>query len=194
MAVTRSQTAKKLVTRTTTPTESLGRKKRRRSGKRSRRRVNPSVEQQSSGFFKLPVELRNQIYGLVHGPARVIHMRAYRENEQPPLSRVCRQLRNEYLPWYYGNNVFFGIFYVYRPNQGLNHWLKRIGNDKCMMLRRLTVDTHGIALRRVAKSLEQSGVRFAMPLRELTNKRNTCWPRTIPHRRTLVMGRIPIIL
>ncbi|KAK5006688.1 hypothetical protein LTR39_005595, partial [Cryomyces antarcticus] len=88
-------------------------------------------------FLKLPGELRNQIYrfALVHH--RVISVISkWEELAQPPLTRVCRQIRNESLPVFYGGNRFR----LYRdrcPEYVFICWLRMIGNNNCALLRQL---------------------------------------------------------
>ncbi|KAK4549770.1 hypothetical protein LTR36_005071 [Oleoguttula mirabilis] len=54
------------------------------------------------GFTKLPAELRNQIYGY--------HLADFQKSiyapSQPPLSKTCRLIRQEFIPLFYGTCCF----------------------------------------------------------------------------------------
>jgi hypothetical protein len=66
----------------------------------------PSIEHSlKTDLFSLPAELRNEIYLFAtqyNGPKSNVRLSA----QQPPLTRVNRQLRNEVLPIYYEHNLF----------------------------------------------------------------------------------------
>ena len=53
-------------------------------------------------FQTLPSELRNSIYKMLVILERPIKI----DTVQPAITRVCRQLRAESLPIFYGNNIF----------------------------------------------------------------------------------------
>lgn len=59
-------------------------------------------------LFKLPYELRLEIYAcvLVRDSENRIVVGEGQAYKQPPLTRVCRQLRNETLPVFHGQNCF----------------------------------------------------------------------------------------
>ena len=104
-------------------------------------------------FLRLPAELRNRIYELtVVDLSRVISVVddfPYRKNikaevAQPPITKVCRQLRTESLPVFYGANVFkieaqsrFRNALV--PNRAIA-WLRAIGAANRSRLKHLYVD------------------------------------------------------
>ena len=64
----------------------------------------------ASPFNKLPAELKNMIWDLIlpKGSAELGTAAA----TQPALLRVCRQIRNETLPMFYGNTDFHSFVYM----------------------------------------------------------------------------------
>ncbi|TKA66978.1 hypothetical protein B0A49_07152 [Cryomyces minteri] len=90
-------------------------------------------------FLKLPRELRDLIYRLVLISRMEIMASPYgKELVQPPLMRLCRQVRNESLPIFYGGNIF-RAFCDYIPASKFASWLRMIGNDNCALLRSVSM-------------------------------------------------------
>lgn len=99
---------------------------------------------QTSGWFKLPAELKNAIYRLVlvredaivvcergrFGPRYTFAYKCTDEGNDPPLLRVCREIRTEALAIFYGCNVF-----QFAGREPLALWLRRMGEPKRKMLR-----------------------------------------------------------
>ncbi|TKA72565.1 hypothetical protein B0A49_06034 [Cryomyces minteri] len=155
MAITRSQTAKidhGQLKKSPPVSGLLTTKKRRHTKKpfRARALVRAPVKCPFP-FLKLPPELRNVIYNLALVECHTVRMLVRPMTKQPALARVCRQVRNECLPIYYGNNHFQRDLIDYdRKQKDPYDWhncpcphLVAIGNANCMMLRHLTVVTRG---------------------------------------------------
>ncbi|TKA75036.1 hypothetical protein B0A49_02183 [Cryomyces minteri] len=88
-------------------------------------------------FLKLPGELRNQVYrlALVYR-LRISVMPGSEELAQPPLTHVCRQIRSESLPFFYGGNHFQVFIYIV-PESTFVSWLGMIGDNNRALIRRL---------------------------------------------------------
>ncbi|KAK5257078.1 hypothetical protein LTR16_001669 [Cryomyces antarcticus] len=104
-------------------------------------------------FLKLPAELRNRIYedALLFRAPRALHdiVRDHARDSgdepsqtvlcQPALTRVCKQIREESLPVYYGLNEFSAELLACKPRHNASAWLARIGNANCLMVRHLII-------------------------------------------------------
>ncbi|KAL2358816.1 hypothetical protein BJ546DRAFT_27787 [Cryomyces antarcticus] len=200
MAVTRSQTARRgPVTRSQTAKNDHGQpkkspplfglstaKQRRHTRKpfRARALVRAPVKCPFP-FLKLPAELRNVIYNLALVECHTIVMLVRPMTKQPALTRVCRQVRNECLPIYYGKNHFrCDLSDVKRKQTDLYDWhscpcphLLAIGNDNCMMLRHLIVFLRGPTARiiffieEINGLLHKNGIRLPKPLEHLEDEK-----------------------
>lgn len=96
------------------------------------------VEQTTPLLRKLSPELRNIIYELTLAEKEIVDII---ERQQPALTRVCHEIRNECLAMYYATNVF-----SYRTTSaesdgldGLAKWLEKIGPHNCKQLVKLSV-------------------------------------------------------
>lgn len=102
------------------------------------------TNQQAFRMLDLPAELRTRIYELVVIKAPVIDTTITRDHVeianmliQPPLCRVCRQVRNESLPIFYGANVFLTICSSYGRGLVDLKWLQQLDTEHQRMLRNL---------------------------------------------------------
>ncbi|KAL2354567.1 hypothetical protein BJ546DRAFT_1061580 [Cryomyces antarcticus] len=132
----------------------------------------PRVENVPFPFLKLPPELRNAIYARVvvlWAPIWVhtLHTTS-KQVLQPPLSRVCKQVRAECLAVFYSCNAFEGLL-LFPPHCGVLAWLTRIGRTNCATLRQLRIDARQphnpqLLLGDVEMILGSAGVAFCRPL------------------------------
>ncbi|TKA69474.1 hypothetical protein B0A49_05212 [Cryomyces minteri] len=90
-------------------------------------------------FLELPAELRNNIYSLALVQPSRINVYDGSSSKQPPLTRVCKQIRGECLPLFYGANEFYAE--VFAPRFKLPFWFRVIGNANCLLLRSLRVES-----------------------------------------------------
>ena len=71
------------------------------------RSMSAAVNPEKKCLFNLPYELRLEVYTLVLVRDRRIQVSGTGQDcQQPPLTHVCRQLRHETLPVFYGQNCF----------------------------------------------------------------------------------------
>ncbi|KAK3058517.1 hypothetical protein LTR09_000081 [Extremus antarcticus] len=79
--------------------------------------ISASVASQTSNFFMLPEELRNQIYGDVVENNDTVSLRGDRLLYTPALSLVCHQIRNEYEEIYVDEAIeSAGSFHIHSNN------------------------------------------------------------------------------
>lgn len=79
--------------------------------------ISASVASQTSKFFMLPEELRNQIYGDVVENNDTVSLRGDRLLYTPALSLVCHQIRNEYEEIYINEAIeSAGSFHIHSNN------------------------------------------------------------------------------
>ncbi|KAF2480887.1 hypothetical protein BDY17DRAFT_326760 [Neohortaea acidophila] len=94
----------------------------------------------SSPFGRLSPELRNMIWKLAvtqGGPTYI----GFREKPEPPITRVCKQIRQESILVFY-SEATFAVCVDLRSNQSkerLTQWYKSIGAEVCALVKLLTV-------------------------------------------------------
>ena len=79
-----------------------------RSRKRTQAEKDRKVREDANrcqGFLRLPAELRNQIYELVIPSGHEIKQTNYQRYQLPACLHVCRYVREEVLPIFYGRNL-----------------------------------------------------------------------------------------
>ena len=112
-----------------------------------------AVDQKAFSFLELPSELRNQIYGYILVPGRILILPMERRTTKPPhLTQVCAQIRCETLPLYYKYNTFGMDFTVnldrttcgntssnvgHEIVTGITHWATLVGAEQLKHLRNL---------------------------------------------------------
>ena len=123
-------------------------------------------------FLQLSAELRNRIYelALVHPQTKYVPCRCpwseigIDSTEapvcQPPLTRLCRQIRNESLPVYYGNNVFIVDVNDIHYRRGVQctietGWLRAIGPHNRRSLQNVYIHCHRGAELRAKEDFER---------------------------------------
>ena len=111
------------------------------------------------GFLELPAELREQIYELIvvepsgkdlYVGAR--HWYVWLDHsivgqidtaKQPPITRVCRQLRREALPLFYAHDTFTTMLEIDEPwainTKSTNSWLEAIGPHNARAMKSFTI-------------------------------------------------------
>lgn len=101
-------------------------------------------------FLFLSAELRNRIYDHLlikrcHTKENVYEQRSIdilSENavniRQPPITRICKQMRRETLGIFYGGNKFEAMLYTlnFEANDAIQ-WLRAIGNTNARMIKQL---------------------------------------------------------
>ena len=89
-------------------------------------------------ILDLPPELRNKIYETVLNSEEEIDITT---DQQPSITKVCRQFRQESLGLYYSRNEF--KFRTSSKDENalkpVTNWLQRIGPHNCLYLRKLVV-------------------------------------------------------
>lgn len=124
-------------------------------------------------FLQLSAELRNRIYelALIHPQTRYVPCRCPWSEmtigsiedpvcHQPPLTRLCRQIRNESLPVYYGNNVFIVDYDDIHYRRGVQckietGWLRAIGPHNRRSLQKVNIYCHSDAESRAEEYVER---------------------------------------
>ncbi|KAK3716981.1 hypothetical protein LTR37_006036 [Vermiconidia calcicola] len=96
-----------------------------------------SSTMENSPFGRLAPELRNKIWALAVKKGEPIGIDAY-DDLEPPITKVCRQIRNECRGMFYAENDFEAIF-IYHKNKLLRRWIKVIGRKRLAVVRSLTV-------------------------------------------------------
>lgn len=92
-------------------------------------------------FFKLPAELRNKIYHLVVPNEQSITHYGRSTRKELVMLQVCRQMRKDMVPIYYGNNTFAHDFRMESDVRIAQRWLKPLGNDTAAAIRKLRLST-----------------------------------------------------
>ncbi|KAK5013980.1 hypothetical protein BJ546DRAFT_372084 [Cryomyces antarcticus] len=97
-----------------------------------------------SPFSNLASEIRNMIYELaLHEPEPILLVEDTTTHEQPGLTKVCRQIREECLAMHYHLNTFRTVVSVAKF-EFINDWLTRIGPSNCALLRSLQIGFNGV--------------------------------------------------
>ncbi|KAK5174319.1 uncharacterized protein LTR77_001399 [Saxophila tyrrhenica] len=105
------------------------------------------------GLLDLPVELWRQIVdeAIEEKEMRILHKldtkRIAAEVAQPGILRVCRVIREEYLPLYYKRTTFVAESYIHK-RQELCQWLTAIGPSNRLYMKNLYVRDSGSQLKR----------------------------------------------
>ena len=102
----------------------------------------------TSPFIELPAELRNRIYEFAvieSDPIDLIvccckHCPHMAIVVQPAVTRASRQLREESLPIFYGQNLFLGQAYEGYVPAKMIRWLRAIGAQNRSHIKNLYVD------------------------------------------------------
>ncbi|CAK3936123.1 Hypothetical predicted protein [Lecanosticta acicola] len=96
-------------------------------------------------LLNLPAELRNEIYELVLVSSGRIELTTTRPKSlrEPAFLAISRQIRTEATAIYYGSNTFCRKVYY---NDGrrwslLEKWLRKIGPERCSMLREMVISS-----------------------------------------------------
>lgn len=124
--------------------------------------LHPAEDEPECLFFKLPLELRTDIYNgaLIHkavleiAPSGdpVTNMDEWELTDQswaklrpsePSLLFTCKQIREEGLRIYYGSDIFPDSFY----DAGLRKFIKWLTPQKRTMIKHLQIDTNSLSLR-----------------------------------------------
>ncbi|TKA79913.1 hypothetical protein B0A49_00989 [Cryomyces minteri] len=97
-----------------------------------------------SPFSALASEIRNVIYELaLHEPEPILLAEDTTTHEQPALTKVCRQIREECLAMHYHLNTFRTVISVAKFGF-ISDWLTRIGPSNCALLRSLQIGFNGV--------------------------------------------------
>lgn len=96
----------------------------------------------NSPFALLSPELRNMIWKLAvtqNGPTYL----GFREKPEPPITRVCKQIREESTYVFYSEGTFVVCldFHSVRARARLTRWYQAIGPDKCALVNCLVINT-----------------------------------------------------
>ena len=115
--------------------------------------ANVSSQTVQSSFLRLPAELRNHIYQMVLVKSDLIDTTCsstfYKMQAlvaQPALTKVCRQIRAETLPIFYGANVFLvakRYNCIMDWNIGsppMDAWFQAVGRTSCRRFKHLYID------------------------------------------------------
>lgn len=97
------------------------------------------AEQPDLPLLRLPGELRNRIYGFVFISPSPIPL--YKVARSPTVTRVCRQLRIECIPMFYGDHVFDSHFDSSQYPRGF--FLHKLSKEKRAMLRKVLLFPRG---------------------------------------------------
>ncbi|KAK3696755.1 hypothetical protein LTR37_017779 [Vermiconidia calcicola] len=123
-------------------------------------------------FFDLPVELRDHIYTLAMGPWKTALVTVNPDSaRQPPISRVCLQLRVESLPIFYSVLSFqitLNSKLALRPGAPGFDWLRAIGKTNLNMVREIQLvgASFDITITQAdsGRSLELKALHFGDPI------------------------------
>lgn len=99
-------------------------------------------DQTATSFLDLPAELRNVIYRMVLPEEAEIDVSALSRPKEPGLLAACRQIRDEGLDVYYGENqfVYYPLFRMQRLGGQLvddDRWIRSIGELRGRRIRHL---------------------------------------------------------
>lgn len=130
-------------------------------------------------LHKIPAELRNAIYGYCVVKPEPISISDKANLSQPEITRVCKQLREESLPIFFGQNTFEHV----HPNGGsatvlrsltcLKTWLDNVGTKNLSLIRKMTIvvqkyatepwsDTLLVAMLQTHMSLPHESILFSI--------------------------------
>ncbi|KAK3700340.1 hypothetical protein LTR37_016044 [Vermiconidia calcicola] len=123
-------------------------------------------------FFDLPMELRDHVYTLAMGPWKTALVTVNPDSaRQPPISRVCRQLRVESLPIFYSVLSFqitLNSKLALRPGAPGFDWLRAIGKTNLNMVREIQLVGASfsvtVAQADSGRSLELKALHFGIPI------------------------------
>ena len=92
-----------------------------------------------SPFFKLPLELRYEVYSevLADGTTHYIIRHNGTKQAEPGLLKVCSDIRHEAMQFYYGRNQFGHVISNANITPAIS-WLHLIGTERLSHIRKLT--------------------------------------------------------
>ena len=102
----------------------------------------PETVQLSSPFFKLPAEIRNDIYTrvfdyLVVGPHPRNPNYARRDFTSKNILLVCKQTHAEAIRLFYRSTVFH---FHFLPGRGFKSWIQRLGRARASLMKEVRYD------------------------------------------------------
>ncbi|KAF2480888.1 hypothetical protein BDY17DRAFT_201991 [Neohortaea acidophila] len=100
----------------------------------------------NSPFARLSPELRNMIWKLAVTQNRPISLDCY-ENPEPPITRVCEQIRQESIGLFYGGNIFLESLgnAQYFANEELRASYEAIGPERYGLIRQFEIWTDNVS-------------------------------------------------